>query len=144
MPRRLFTPVHANRTLPLVRRIVEDILRAGRELRTVLESNEVSDVDTDGGVRATELREEIRKLIAELEGIGCFYKDWGFDKGLVDFPSKIEGRRVLLCWRSDESSVAFYHGYEDGYAGRRPIPAALLGGNDTSESEQEQASDAAN
>ena len=50
---------------------------------------------------------------------------------------------MLLCWRSDEPSVAHFHGYEDGYAGRRPIPAALLGGSNPSESAQEQASDAA-
>ena len=63
----------------------------------------------------------------ELETIGCYYKDWGFDKGLIDFPARIGGEDVYLCWRSDENEVAWYHPVEGGYAGRRPIPAELLG-----------------
>lgn len=115
---RLFTPVQANRTLPLVRRIVADILACAREVRSTGGSL--------GADRLAELQTEIERLIRELEALGCLYKDWGFEAGLVDFPSKIEGRRVLLCWRSDEESVLWYHGAEDGFAGRRPIPAHLL------------------
>ena len=62
----------------------------------------------------------------ELEQVGCFYKDWNFTLGLVDFPAIIAGKEVLLCWRSDEPEVRFYHTQEDGYTGRRPIPEELL------------------
>jgi hypothetical protein len=48
--------------------------------------------------------------------------------GLVDFPAEIEDAPVLLCWRSDEPSVRFFHAPDAGYAGRRPIPARLLEG----------------
>lgn len=135
MVRRLFTPVQANATLPLVRRIVADILARGRELRELARPGTKH---AGKHVRIEELREEIRKLIAELDQIGCSYKDWGFEKGLVDFPSRIGGQRVLLCWRSDEDEVAYYHGYEDGYAGRRPIPEHLR----HDEESEEAASDA--
>ena len=64
--------------------------------------------------------------LEELESIGCSYKDWGFEVGLIDFPAIIEAEPVLLCWRSDEETVAWYHDYESGFAGRRPIPAHLL------------------
>ena len=57
----------------------------------------------------------------ELEGIGCYYKDWNFDAGLVDFPAEVNGEEVLLCWRSDEKAVEWYHTYEDGYSGRKRI-----------------------
>lgn len=110
--------MQANRTLPLVRRIVADILTRARELRAIGGSHGVERLD--------ELQGEIAALIAELEALGCHYKDWGFESGLVDFPSKIDGRRVLLCWRSDEDSITHYHGEHDGFAGRRPIPAHLL------------------
>jgi hypothetical protein len=41
--------------------------------------------------------------------------------GLVDFPAMIDGEEVLLCWRSDEPEVLYYHGLEDGFAGRKKI-----------------------
>lgn len=41
--------------------------------------------------------------------------------GLVDFPARIGGREVLLCWRMDEERVEHYHGTEDGFAGRRRL-----------------------
>ena len=68
----------------------------------------------------------IETLITELEELGCYYKDWNFSIGLVDFPSIIDGRKVLLCWRSDEEELQFYHGYEEGFAGRKPIPDQYL------------------
>ena len=64
--------------------------------------------------------------MAELEEIGCFYKDWNFTIGLVDFPAIIDGKEVLLCWRSDEDDILYYHGFEDGYAGRKEIPDKYL------------------
>ena len=122
MTRRLFTPVQANRTLPLVRRIVADILERGAGLKAYsgrsLAAEEVSSFEV--------AQVEVRELIRELEQIGCSYKDWGFEAGLVDFPSKIEGGPVLLCWRSDEPCVGWYHSADEGFAGRKPIPEHLL------------------
>ena len=43
------------------------------------------------------------------------------DTGLLDFPSLREGETVLLCWQPGEPAVAWWHGVEDGFAGRRPI-----------------------
>ena len=96
---RLFTPLEANRTLPLVQRIV-----------------------------ASDLERDLHALLKELHAIGCDYKDAGFEQGLVDFPAKIEDEDVYLCWRSDEDSITWYHPVREGFAGRRKIPAALLAG----------------
>lgn len=118
---RFFTPALANRTLPLVRRIVEDILVKGKELRRL------AALRTDSNQGELErLGNDIRLHIEELREIGCDYKDWSFDVGIVDFPARIDGRRVFLCWRSDEDCVAHYHSEDSGIAGRRKIPAALL------------------
>ncbi|GIW70489.1 MAG: hypothetical protein KatS3mg102_0031 [Planctomycetota bacterium] len=121
MTARLFTPREASRTLPLVRRIVADILERGRRLRALLQ----------GGWQGREqeveqLEQQLDALLAELEQIGCSYKDWSFDVGLVDFPAVIDGQPVYLCWRSDEPRLAWYHPVETGYAARRPIPEELL------------------
>lgn len=122
MPRRLFTPAQANQTLPLVRRIVLDLLECGRELRKIGGAQG----DRDIRARVAALEAKVRDLAEELERVGCSYKDWGFDKGLVDFPGEIDGAKVLLCWRSDEPSVTWYHTPEAGFAGRTPIPRHLL------------------
>lgn len=122
MVRHLFTPEQANRTLPLVKRIVGDLLAKGRELRELARHpNEVHAVE-----RAPLIERELRELVVELERIGCSYKDWGFEHGLVDFPGEIDGERVLFCWRSDEPEVGWYHTPDAGFAGRKPIPERLL------------------
>lgn len=123
---RVFTPIEANRTLPLVRGIVTDILSCGRELR----SRSIDEEPSTGPVR--ELRDRLRDLIAELKWIGCEYKDWGFEHGLVDFPGMIDGERVFYCWRIDEPHVGHYHGELDGYRGRQPIPQGALSPQPTS------------
>ena len=43
------------------------------------------------------------------------------ERGLVDFPSLIDGREVYLCWLLDEPAVGHWHGVEAGFAGRRPL-----------------------
>ncbi len=122
MFKRYFTPKEANQTLPLVRQIVEDVLRKGSELRRRVQAGE----DTLNSTEILTLQTGLETLMKELEQIGCFYKDWNFESGLVDFPSRINGREVFLCWRSDEPIVRWYHPAEDGYAGRKLIPENIL------------------
>ncbi|MHB1687004.1 MAG: DUF2203 family protein [Ignavibacteriaceae bacterium] len=114
-----FTPLEAKKTLPLVKKIIKDILDTSKEIKFLAD-------DLDGKIednpRAKKMIENINGFIGELEEIGCFYKDYGFTLGLVDFPALINGREVLLCWRSDEEEIKFYHGVDAGYTGRKLIP----------------------
>jgi hypothetical protein len=119
---RLFTPAEANRTLPLVQRIVADILAKGHRLRKLVREPE----DRDVRMQIGNLERDLHALLKELHAIGCDYKESGFKHGLVDFPAKIEDEDVYLCWRSDEDSITWYHPVREGFAGRRKIPAALL------------------
>ena len=114
-----FTPKDAEKTHPLVKKIVKDILEKGYELRTIAES---TGGKIDDNSEAKYLIEQINVYMKELEEIGCYYKDWNFNIGLVDFPSVIDGEEVFLCWRSDEESIEYYHPMSEGYAGRRKIP----------------------
>jgi hypothetical protein len=131
----LFTVDQANRTLPLVRRIVEDVVREHRR-RTdklveldVLSTAAVSDLPDP---RVLALEREIQAIARELEGFARELRALGIEMkdprmGLIDFPSNLDGRRVLLCWRLGESSVQFWHDESSGFAGRQPLAPTLVG-----------------
>jgi hypothetical protein len=135
---RLFTVESANATLPLVRRIVSDLLQLHPRWRDAVAAYELAQVDVTtvdeteearaARIHAGELAGEIESCLDELHQVGCIFK--GFDAGLVDFPALHDGRVVYLCWRSDEATVGHWHELDDGYAGRRPLdhsffPASL-------------------
>jgi hypothetical protein len=118
-----FTPSEAKKTLPLVRKIVADILDTSREMRMI--ADEIgSGVENDP--RIQKLADDIEKFMQELEEIGCYFKDWNFSIGLIDFPAIIDGREVFLCWRSDEDDIMYYHDIDAGFAGRKLIPPEEL------------------
>lgn len=114
-----FTPAEAKKTLPLVKQIVRDILNDASQLKEISQS---VGFDFNESRVARQLAANVDKYMKELEEIGCYYKDWDFKTGLVDFPSVIDNEEVLLCWRSDEEDILFYHGINEGYMGRKPIP----------------------
>jgi len=62
----------------------------------------------------------MRALVEEIEALGAEVKD--LELGLVDFPAERDGETVLLCWRVGEDEIAYWHGLEEGFAGRRPLP----------------------
>jgi len=131
MTPKYFTVDQANRTLPLVRRIVSDIVEEyGRWKEHVFRYELVAAGSSAAKGESPEqvaLREKvddsaqrINRFVEELVGIGCVFK--GFEEGLVDFRSQLEGRDVLLCWKLGEESVEYWHEADAGYAGRQPLP----------------------
>jgi len=42
------------------------------------------------------------------------------DVGLLDFPCKVDGEIVLLCWKLGETKIGFWHDTNSGFAGRKP------------------------
>jgi hypothetical protein len=133
VPERFFTPEEANEALEVVRPLAERmvgaraaLLRAQRqqaELVTRIASNGGGLAPSDVSQAAAEVERASRDLMAavdELQGLGVLVKD--LDSGLVDFPCLHRGRELLLCWQLGEDEVAYWHGLEDGFAGRRPLP----------------------
>jgi hypothetical protein len=131
----LFTVDQANRTLPLVRKIVEDIVREHRRWQEgiveldLLSSSALPQM-ADPRVVALErkiqaIAREIDGFQAELEGLGIQLKDRRI--GLIDFPSELDGRPVLLCWQLGEPSLQFWHDLDSGFAGRQPLSPSLVG-----------------
>jgi hypothetical protein len=137
MSKKYFTLEEANRTLPLVRRIVQDIVADYRgwkeclaryELAAVHRRPEQGESPEAAALRANvdEIAHRINGFIAELEQVGCVLK--GFDDGLVDFRSHLEGRDVYLCWKLGEDEIAHWHELDRGYRNRRPLVPAPADG----------------
>ncbi len=120
---KLFTPKEANQTLPLVKRIVADILSTGDRIRAL--SAEIGK-NAESDPQIIQWMDQLEELFEELELLGCSYKDWNFAIGLVDFPSVIDGQQVFLCWRSDEKELKYYHEIDAGFTGRKLIPKEEL------------------
>lgn len=129
-----FSVEEANRTLPLVRRIVEDIVatyQRWQERVREFESIAASARADRPGDAAERIQFEVQQLAAEIAGyveelteLGIEFK--GFETGLVDFPGEIEGRPVYLCWQLGESSVQFWHARDAGFAGRQPLVPSMV------------------
>ncbi len=68
--------------------------------------------------------ERLRGLIESIQKTGCLVKD--LDMGLLDFPTLLRGEEVYLCWKLGESEIAFWHGTDEGYRGRKPIDGDFL------------------
>lgn len=124
MERRTFTVEQANRMLPLVRRIVEDLVVAHGAWQQAVGQFEMASssnaADAEHFQRETErLAREIDGYLRELVELGVEFK--GFEQGLIDFPSEFNGRPVYLCWKLGEPSVAHWHDVDAGFAGRRQL-----------------------
>ena len=127
-----FTVQEANRTLPLVRRVVSDIVSTHRRLVDLAEEYRAQATDMDvTAVRRVEierqlsdLSESVNAFIRELTDIGVLFK--GFENGLVDFYARLEDRPIFVCWKLGEDSVEWFHELEAGYLGRQRLPSHLL------------------
>lgn len=120
-PRRRFTLEQANRALPLVRRVVSDIVHT-REQASQLQSR----LEKSAGQLHQQVQQEldlaIDKLhvyLDELTEIGCELKD--FQTGLVDFVGTHDGRDIYLCWKLGEERIGYFHELNAGFAGRIPV-----------------------
>jgi hypothetical protein len=131
----LFTPESANRALPYVKAVVEDMIDACNRIRAAEESRSKSGAPLPGAAARDReearrqaddarrlARADLQRVTRELEAVGVEVKDP--ETGLLDFPGEIDGRRVYLCWKRGEEKVAYWHDLETGFRGRRPIPGA--------------------
>jgi hypothetical protein len=132
---RLFSEEEANDALSVVAPLVERLVAARG--RFVSEGQRVAQLrhtvaGNGGGPDPSRVQEaqdavdevasEIGLLVADLEAAGVQVKD--LDRGLVDFPARHpeSGDLVLLCWHLGEDRVGFWHGLDEGFTGRKPLP----------------------
>jgi hypothetical protein len=132
MAERHFTTDEANEALERVRPVAESLV-AHRRAFTVAAARRArlsQRISGNGGdfdpQEPSELEEQLEReaeavarAVDELQGLGVQVKD--LDRGLVDFPALRDGEEVLLCWQVGEDAVAYWHGLEEGFAGRKPL-----------------------
>lgn len=132
---RIYSLAEAERTLPLVRRIVTDIQRTYRGWRDAVDRFELAQVDSVAGEpesaeavhwrrEAAVRAEDVARYIEELQALGVEFKD--FRLGLVDFYALRDDRLVFLCWRVGESAISHWHELDAGFQGRQPIEPATF------------------
>jgi hypothetical protein len=130
---RYFTVEEANEALGVVRPLTEELVAHRRALVELQERQSALTTriaGNGGNVEPSELQDVQERLDEEVAGIarcvarihelGALVKD--LDDGLVDFPAEREGEDVLLCWRLGEDEIAFWHGLDEGFSGRKPLP----------------------
>jgi len=132
VPQRHFTPDEARAALPGVRRLAERLVGArADQLAATAQISELTSAAAGNGhgldreLFAT-LREELERaelLLSEtltaLDEVGVVVKD--VDAGLIDFPSLRDGKDVFLCWQLGEAELAWWHGVDEGFQGRKPL-----------------------
>ncbi len=128
-----FTLEEANALLPVVESLLDRAMEAKEaaerlegELQALRQRIFLSGgmtVDVAGVARdRTEAEAHVQKAkdaLAEIDAIGVQIKD--LDTGLLDFPCRIDGELVLLCWRRGESRIEYWHTLEAGFRGRQPL-----------------------
>ena len=70
-------------------------------------------------VRQTAAALEVALGFDQLEELDVVVRD--LERGLIDFPSMIDGEEVYLCWLLDEPEVVYWHAPESGFGGRRRL-----------------------
>ncbi len=144
---KIFTPTEANRMLPLVSRIADDIVATYAQVHHVLRqleaekarirasvaepaTPEVPNPDVNPqpeSVETTRLETEIARLldrfqglVEEIEALGGTVKD--YERGCVDFYGEVDGEIVYLCWQRGEDAISHWHRLDAGYEDRNRIP----------------------
>lgn len=133
-----FTPNSATRMLPLLRRIVADMVRLTRSIDAQREQlrgidqlpetidrpnyrEEVSDIR--GSLAQDEQR--LHECRSELAALGV-ESHQPFD-GSVDFPAVVNRRRVRLCWTPGDERVEHWHEVGQPACERKKVDAQKFG-----------------
>jgi hypothetical protein len=121
---RHFTLEQANAALetvkPLLQRLRDSVdLLSDEEAHAALGDAAPTNGGGEPGTQVGEAFLEVRRLLTALQEAGIVVRD--VERGLIDFPTILEGEEVYLCWELGEDEVAFWHELDAGYRGRRPL-----------------------
>jgi hypothetical protein len=129
---RTFTPDEANALLAELRPLVVQLVDRKRRLDEAEDARRglLARIAANGGditpSDVTEVTQRVEReagavgeLVEQIQAHGVQIKD--LDVGLLDFPWLREDEVVLLCWRLGEEEIGYWHGMDEGYAGRKPL-----------------------
>jgi len=133
--RRLFTRAEVDALVPELDRLMGSAMDRHRQALALHERLEeergrigaaTDGVDADAWSARAErldgLTIEIRAALEEIQALGGVVKD--VSTGLVDFPGRVPERgdeAVNLCWKHGEDAVRWWHGFDEGFAQRKPL-----------------------
>lgn len=126
---RYFTVAEADALIPELEKIFEAISDIAAKAES--KADKIRRLEADESRHLPELAIEksqlqflangINEWFQKIIDLGAFPK--GLDPALVDFPHRLDGREVHLCWKLGEKRIAYYHGLEEGFAGRKRLQA---------------------
>lgn len=124
--RRFFSLDEANRMLPLIRHIVEDLAATAKryerlqsKLDQVASREIMTDEQRQWELELSEYADRLEDCLQEMRSLGVEFKGW---EGLVDFPAWVNGREIEYCWKQGEPEVAHWHELYAGFSNRKPLP----------------------
>ena len=126
---KLYTVEQAEKCLPLVRRIVADLVEsfrrwedAVRKVELTSHDNVLENAEAERAQAETQrLAVEVDHGVRELAELGVEVR--ALDVGLVDFPGTLDGREVYFCWMLGEGAVTHWHARDAGFADRQLLAA---------------------
>jgi hypothetical protein len=135
---RRFTLAEAQSLIPRVDRLLREAVslksqyqEAEQEMQAIMQRVTLMGgmmVDRDGVIdtrnRRDETRSKLGTAIEQVQEVGCVVKD--LDMGLIDFPTLFRDEEVYLCWKLGEEKIAFWHGVDEGFRGRKAIDQDFL------------------
>ena len=130
---RPFTEELANRTLPLVRRIVDDLVMryadwqdavSRFEYATAKSTADAPDPEAEGlQAEAERVATDIDALVGELGELGAAVR--AFDIGLVIFPGERDGEPARFVWRRGDAAVSEWRDYDAGSASAKGTSSSM-------------------
>jgi hypothetical protein len=133
MAEKYFNRHEAEELLPMIGEFLEEARKQKRTLDSISAeiSNAALRIMMLGGsfppfaelnhkkTQRDKVAEQLARTVDEIQQTGCVIKD--LEMGLVDFPSRRGGAEVYLCWKLGEARIGYWHGIEEGFAGRKPL-----------------------
>jgi hypothetical protein len=129
---REFTLEEANAAVVDLRPVVARMVEHGQKLAEAKRAQRglVTRIAGNGGdMQPNDLRELAETIQSEADAIAACAQEIdaagaqikSLEEGLLDFPSRRDGELVLLCWKLGEGEIEYWHGVEEGFAGRKPL-----------------------
>jgi len=125
---RTLTPFEVQALIPELELICGRLVWLRGELRR--RTPDGADLPDPNHPEITSLIAEADRLIGRIADLGGQLKS--AERGLIDFACQRGDEVVLLCWQLGEKRLAWWHGMNEGFAGRKSMelepgpPAELL------------------
>ena len=122
---RYFTLEEAEAFIPRL----EDVMSKVRDLKRQVDDKVLrwQETQPEGPVDEAVAKGQLDFLLVEINHCleivaeyGCLPKD--LEQGLVDFPARMDGQEIYLCWKLGERNIRHFHGLTEGFQGRKPLP----------------------